>query len=115
MARVLLVKCGDYSRWRIGNVVSPPLGLMYLAAYARRERPGTDTFQLVDQHTQPWSRTQWLGLLRDFAPDVIGFSALTVEMPFLRELATMFKAERPHATLIAGGPHATAVRSALLA
>jgi len=43
-----------------GNTVSPPLGLMALAAYARRARPGLDTFRLVDEHTQAWSPAQWL-------------------------------------------------------
>jgi len=114
MARVLLIKCGDYSRWRIGNVVSPPLGLMYLAAYARRERPGKDVFQLIDQHTHARSRADWLELVRDFQPDAIGLSALTVESPFLKELAALFKAAAPQIPLMAGGPHATAVRSALL-
>jgi anaerobic magnesium-protoporphyrin IX monomethyl ester cyclase len=114
MARVLLIKCGDYSPWRIGNTVSPPLGLMYLAAYARRERPGKHVFRLVDEHTQAWSPTQWLNLVDDFRPDVIALSALTVEASFLKGLAGLFKSNVPHIPLIAGGPHATAIRTALL-
>lgn len=114
MARVLLIKCGDYSPWRIGNTVSPPLGLLYLAAYARRERPAKDVFRVVDEHTQAWSPDQWLALLEEFRPDAIGLSALTVESTFLADLAALFKAAAPHIPLLAGGPHATAVRAALL-
>ncbi len=114
MARVLLVKCGDYSRWRIGNLASPPLGLMYLAAYARRERPGKDAFRLVDQHTQPHTDAQWRALVADYRPELIGFSALTVEVPFLRQLVDVFRETCPGVPLVAGGPHATAVRGALL-
>ncbi len=114
MARVLLVKCGDFSPWRVGNEVSPPLGLMYLAAYARRERPGRDVFQLVDQRTCQWGPRQWMDLVRDFRPDCIGLSALTVESDSLCELARGLKTAFPHIPLLTGGPHATAVRAALL-
>lgn len=114
MARVLLVKSGDHSPWRIGNVVSPPLGLMSLAAYARRERPGKDVFHLVDERVQARTAAEWAETVREFRPDVIGLSALTVESAFLSKLADLFKSTFPDIPLLAGGPHATAVRSALL-
>ena len=114
MSRVLLIKCGDYSPWRIGNTVSPPLGLMALAAYARRERPSKDVFELADEHIHAWNPSQWIALVEKFAPDVIALSALTVELSPLRELAKLLKSRFPAVPLVAGGPHATAVRGGLL-
>jgi radical SAM superfamily enzyme YgiQ (UPF0313 family) len=87
---------------------------MYLAAYAQRERPGQHSFRLVDQHTQAQTPAGWRALIDEFRPEVIGLSALTVESPFLCQLTALFKAACPDVPIIAGGPHATAVRAGLL-
>lgn len=87
---------------------------MYLAAYARRERPNKDVFHLVDERTQARSAAEWLEIVGEFKPDLIALSALTVETSFLRNLSNLLKSAVPHIPLVAGGPHATAVRVALL-
>ncbi len=108
MARVLLIKIRmpDISRFAIA--ASPPLGLLYLAAYAREQRPHRDQFMLIDERIHPKTDLEYAEMLRTFRPDVIGLSVLTTEAERWKDLARVMKRLSPTTPLFVGGPHATA-------
>ena len=57
MANILLIKPAPRFSHRL--MVSPPLGLMYITAYARIRRPGKDVFTIIDERTDPKSEKEW--------------------------------------------------------
>jgi anaerobic magnesium-protoporphyrin IX monomethyl ester cyclase len=91
----------------------PPLGLLSICGYLRKY--GSD-FQLkvTDCRLQPNA----LGLaekeIRDFKPDIIGITGLTVEKHGIHEFAQLFKRTFPQVPVVAGGPYATASNVELL-
>ncbi len=103
MASILMVKT---SKTRLPDkAMSPPLGILYLAAYLRQHRPGKDRFRLLDLRTTA-DYAQALALAtRDFQPEIIGFSSLTIEADNLHAFAALCKKLFPACAIIAGGPH----------
>jgi len=47
------------------------------------------------------------GLLDDFAPDIVGFTAYTVHVDVVKALAALVKTRNPEALTVVGGHHAT--------
>ena len=86
-------------------MVSPPLGLMYLAAYAKICRPGKDLFTIIDERIDPKSDTEWKKYILEFRPDIIAFSVLTHESSRLKTLSSILKKILPDVPIIAGGPY----------
>lgn len=85
--------------------VTPPLGLLYIAA-ALRERLGADVRVIVAMlENDPMN--VMVSTLRHFRPDVVGISALTAEAFFAHKAAAAVKAEAPSVPVIMGGPHAS--------
>ncbi len=112
MAKVLLVKmtksfAGD-------KALSPPLGLLYLAAYLRRERPG-DEIRLLDLRLARGGARAMEDALRGFEPDLIGLSAMTIEAATLHAAAAWCKGRLPRVPILAGGPHASSFGPQVLA
>jgi len=108
--RVTLINAGQPSF--TSPAVSPPLGLLYLAAYARRHLPST--FQIIDQRGLDLSLETVVKNTRAFSPDVIGLRCLTANAGMARKLAEAFRIECPNAVLLAGGPHASAMGARIL-
>ena len=108
MARILMIKPMHPYFDRVNKTATPPLGLMSLAAYAREKRPGQDEFFIVDERVKPRSMDQWTDLVREFQPDLIAVSALTVEGSRLDKLARRFKSDFPRIPIIVGGPFVSA-------
>ncbi|MBI4678978.1 MAG: B12-binding domain-containing radical SAM protein [Elusimicrobia bacterium] len=110
------------------SLTQPPLGIAYLAAYAKRlghEVTVVDGVGPALSRTQPWPAGE--GILLQGLPldevasrvpadaEVVGFSCMfTHSWPMVRELMLKVRAERPKAFLIAGGEHATAMPEAAL-
>ena len=103
MANILLIKPAPRFSHRL--MVSPPLGLMYITAYARIRRPGKDVFTIIDERTDPKSEKEWRKYLSEFRPDIIAFSILTHEASRLKTLSSIFKEVLPDIPIVAGGPH----------
>jgi len=101
--RILLVK----SRSLVSKIrgVTPPMGVMYLAAFLRHNLPVevriADTKFMEHPHLE-LSRT-----LAVFRPQIVGISALTAEAHFALETAQLTKAFDPRIAVIFGGPHVT--------
>jgi anaerobic magnesium-protoporphyrin IX monomethyl ester cyclase len=103
MATILMIKPTAKFSHRL--LVSPPLGLMYLAAYAKIRRPGKDSFTLIDERTDPKSDREWKTYVSELRPDIIAFSVLTHESSRLKTLAAIFKKVLPDIPIVAGGPY----------
>lgn len=79
----------------------PPMNLLYLgtqlARHGHQVRITTDDYALADVERE----------MRDFAPDVVGVTFMTMGSPMLPAFAAMARAAAPRAVLIAGGYHAS--------
>lgn len=92
----------------MGEYLSPPLGILQLAAYLERESPDAE-MKVVDCQAES---LDWNGLeqrIESFYPDVVASSELATCNTYLvaRTLATAKKV-KPHVLTVAGGQHFTA-------
>ena len=108
MSRVLMIKTRQNHYDRFWAAASPPLGLLYLASYAREKRPGADRFIVVDERTDPQTDFDYRQIIEDFRPDVVALSVLSTEADRLADLVPLMRSLVPEAKILIGGPHATA-------
>jgi len=109
MARVLMIKTRIWSDRRLHYGITPPLGLMSLAAYARKERPGKDDFQIVDERIAPLNDQQYSDVVVEFRPDVLAVSSMSIESTRLTILLDLLKNIAPDTPVIVGGPYPSSV------
>jgi len=83
----------------------PPLGILYIAAAL--EAAGDVDVRVLDLTLQ--SRPDLDDTLRELEPDIVGVTITTTVFPEAAEVATRAKQLLPNATLVAGGPHASAL------
>lgn len=90
-----------------------PLGLMSLASTLRATRG--DDVRVVDMRLN-WRRFDLaLQAVAEFAPEVVGIGAHSVDAPALHRLAREIKSHAPRTTVVAGGIHATLYGDDILA
>lgn len=107
--RVLLVKSrsnGDYPQ------VSPPIGLLSLAAVLRAEA-GAEV-RLADLRLSDRPEADLSRACAEFRPHVVGISALTHESRAVRLAARTARRADPRVRVVLGGPHASALGPAVL-
>jgi radical SAM superfamily enzyme YgiQ (UPF0313 family) len=124
-ARVLLIECNNMGKW-VGTTMPyevhiPPLGLMYLASYARTALPGVE-FRIVESSLSapdlsspdhPSSGDErFIRILNEFQPDVVGFRSIAFFLEELQRVASLVRAHSG-ATLVAGGPIVQAYKQRL--
>ena len=101
--------------------IAPPLGLLYLAGWARAHGFDTSDWRVIDLNTEclgPWPASgHWthdftvercLSLIPTGA-DVYGLSLASMQLPHGRALARVLRAREPGALIVAGGSHASAL------
>jgi radical SAM superfamily enzyme YgiQ (UPF0313 family) len=108
--RVVLVNIGR--RTLDFPFTSPPMGVLYLAAYLRTKFPLE--VRVIAQRVEDYTEDEVVRQVVDFEPDVVGFSARTVCGCALRELVRQVRQARPEAFVVIGGPHASACREGAL-
>ncbi|MCZ7584701.1 MAG: B12-binding domain-containing radical SAM protein [Deltaproteobacteria bacterium] len=86
--------------------ISPPLGSMALAAYARRETNAE--VRIFDLQIRTAGDDDLAREVAAFDPDLIGFSALTCQAPEVKRLASFMRRRLPETPQIVGGPYGTA-------
>ncbi len=102
--KVFVAHCGpNKSEYKFH---SPPIGLMYLAAYLEREFPGI-TIELMDMKVSSGGPEEVADRASEFDPDIIGLGAMTVHAPQLNKTAECVRKRLPDPLIVAGGPHAT--------
>jgi anaerobic magnesium-protoporphyrin IX monomethyl ester cyclase len=85
------------------NYYAPPLGLLYLAAYLRRN--GDADIRIIHL---PVARFTYEDLEQEIAryqPDWVGISALSFESRGLHRIASIAKKARPELPVVVGGPY----------
>ena len=93
-------------------LITPPLGLMYLASIAR-ERYNAQA-RIINQRLHNLSNDALVREAVDFSPDIIALSAFTPGKKFLSDICAKIKAALPNVLLLVGGPHASAVGAQIL-
>lgn len=83
----------------------PALGLAYIATYIRKVMDGVEVKILNSDETAK---------IREFAPDIVGISAVTQNMHWAILTAEFLKREFPGVVLVLGGPHQTALPDTLV-
>jgi anaerobic magnesium-protoporphyrin IX monomethyl ester cyclase len=102
--RILLIKSPQNDpSWR---QITHPLGLMCLAAYLR-ENFHYD-IKIEDIRIRGYNRFDLEPVIRAYAPDIVGISALTHESDTVPLIAECVKRVNPNTPVLLGGPHATA-------
>jgi len=108
--RLFLVNLGQ--RRPLHPLVTPPLGIMYLAAYIRQRHP-----VVIELCNQKLSRLSDKGLVRkiiNFNPHIVGISAMTHTGKNLGWIINQLHDALPLTWIIIGGPHATAMGEQLI-
>jgi putrescine aminotransferase len=83
-----------------------PINLAYLAAMLREE---PFDVQIWDYEVEPYSDRDFVDRLRGTDPLVVGFTLQTPYYYRIRSLTRLVRMAAPKATIVAGGPHASAV------
>jgi len=108
--RIFLVNVG-FSRPRYPQI-SPPMGVMYLAAYLR-SRFDTD-IRIVNQRLDNCSNEDLVRQVADFEADVVGLGALTPAAYGLAFITQAIRQRLPKALIVLGGPHISAFQAKAL-
>lgn len=93
----LLLINPDYMRYS-----APPLGLIALVGYIRKECPFLN-LKMLDQIPE----NEMLGRIKAFSPKVIGISAVSENYYYVKTLAKKIKTAFPDILLVLGGIHIT--------
>lgn len=102
--RVLLVNVGI--RPRFYPLVSPPLGIMYLAAWLRDHMDVEP--RLINQRLNNLSNEAIVAAAADFEADVVCLGALTTAAHRLKPIVAGIREKLPNALVLQGGPDASA-------
>jgi anaerobic magnesium-protoporphyrin IX monomethyl ester cyclase len=94
-------------------LVTPPLGIMYLAAYLRT-RFDLD-IRLVNQRESNCTNEELARQAIEFEADIVGFSSLSAFGHTLAPLTQTVRAGLPKALIVLGGPHITSFGAKALA
>ncbi len=100
--KILLIQpFGDES-----NTNYPPLGLLYLASYSRKN--SSHVPKILDLRVDRSGIDGHLDEILQFDPDVIGLTGMSIEWSAIRKVSAFLK-ERldPKVVFVSGGPHST--------
>lgn len=92
---------------------TPPLGILYLAAYLRERFPVE--LCLVDQRAENCTVEELANRAIEFEADIVGIGLLTSYAHTLHALTQAVHTGLPKATIVLGGPHVSAFGEAALA
>lgn len=82
--------------------LSPPTGLMYLAGYLREKGYSV---AILDGAVMSVSGISLKAAINEYAPKVVGISAVTINANNVRKVAAYAKEQHPQCRVICGGPH----------
>lgn len=82
---------------------SPPLGLLYVAAYLREQT--AHEVRVIDAQVEGLDQAALQARLAAWRPDVVGMTAMTMTLIDVLACAASVRAAAPAATVVLGGPH----------
>lgn len=110
MSNVLLINppwvTRDGNIWHGVKSTSPPLGLLYVAAYA--EQAGHDV-RVLDVNAEGLQLADIEREARALQPDFVGMTAVTAQISSAHEIAATVRRAAPRAKIVVGGVHPTAM------
>ncbi|MDD5342799.1 MAG: radical SAM protein [Smithella sp.] len=86
--------------------VTPPLGIMYIAAYLRQKL--NVEIRIVNQKISNMPNDELVKQAKEFGADVVGLSMLTTNAYSLPYITSNLKVALPDALIVIGGPHVSA-------
>ncbi|NOZ84722.1 MAG: B12-binding domain-containing radical SAM protein [Deltaproteobacteria bacterium] len=89
------------------DALPPPLGILSLAAYIRSKAPGLAETRIIDENIKAMNGNAWSSLLEDFRPDVVGISAMSLELGRVKFLVRLLKTWNAGLPIVLGGPLAS--------
>jgi anaerobic magnesium-protoporphyrin IX monomethyl ester cyclase len=104
MSRILLVKCSQHEG--VLSVFTFPLGLMHLASALRHDSDKHE-IEIYDLRIRDQDYSRLRETAARFKPDIVGLSAITMEVPSLNFSARTLREAGFDGPIIAGGPHPT--------
>ena len=107
MAKVLLVQATRINK--VNPIITPPLGLMYLAS-ALKKHSNRHLIKIIDLRLEADIEK----VVTEFSPDMVGLSTMTQDAYFMHSVVKRIKEARKEASIIVGGPHATAYNEGVL-
>ncbi len=105
--KVLLINCSldKFSREKIRAAVSSPnLGLLSIAGILLMHGYRV---KIIDFFVEEISKEEYVNILNEYNPDVIGYSVYTRTVPFLKRMVAINKKVMSNAINVVGGPHPT--------
>jgi len=84
------------------HVISPPLSLAYLASSLKKEKLKV---KILDCLLRKFSYEDFRNYLQKNKPDVVGFTAFTLEFPIVLKMARIAKSTNKEIKVVVGGPH----------
>jgi radical SAM superfamily enzyme YgiQ (UPF0313 family) len=113
--KLLLVEANDMPKWVGGDIPFevhiPPVGLMYLAAYAQQAFPKLE-IRIIESSLHCPTDDEYVNILREFQPDIVGIRSITFFLEELQRIAKLTRANR-NSFIIVGGPIVQAYKGAL--
>lgn len=110
MTKILLIRTMKITKDYF--LVSPPLGLMYIASMLRES--GNYEIGIKDMRLDKLGVEDIVKKFKEFQPDIIGLSVFTQEANLMHRIAGRIKEENPGCKIIVGGPHATSYPKEIL-
>jgi len=87
---------------------TPPLGLMYIAAYIRQKF--NVEIRIINQKVNNTPDDEIVKQAKEFRADIVGLSMLTTNAYSLPYITKNLKASLPDALIVIGGPHVSAFK-----
>ncbi len=87
-------------------LTTPPMGILYLAAYLRTKFDLK--IKLINQKVENYTTQELAQEAIKFEPDVVGFTVMTPAAHQISELTRTIRQGRPNALILLGGPHTSA-------
>ncbi len=89
-----------------------PLGISYMASLLLEN--GFQEVRIKDYEVESFNENEFLSLIKQYFPEIIGFSCRTASYPSAVKLITLLQQNNINALLVLGGHHATALTDAVL-
>lgn len=92
----------------------PPLGLMYIATYLKKQLKNKIKVKITDCTLGHWDLDKLKKLLSGAKPDMIGISAMTPTILDVKKTLEIIKEILPKTIVVVGGPHVNSFPKATL-
>ncbi len=81
----------------------PPLGLLYLAGYLKKH--SSHEIKIIDAQVEQLSYPQLKDRVKEFSPDVVGITTITLALIDVLKTIEITKEVCPNSKIVLGGPH----------